>query len=82
MAEKEFAAAAHNARQWRHHRHRGIDGSQVICSSWILAGNQKIFCSGWQAEIVEGVTLAIALSTQLHITMTIQRHTYPLADLL
>ena len=38
--------------------------------------------SGWQAEIVRGVTLAIALSTQLHITMTIQRHTYPVAVLL
>jgi len=45
----------------------GTDGSQVICSSQILAGRQKIFRSGWQAdsEIVESVTLAITFSTQL-----------------
>ena len=77
-----FAAAAQNARLWRHHRYRGTDGPRVICSSQILAGSQLSFRSGWQAEIVEGVTLAIALSTQLHITMMIQRHTYPLAVLL
>jgi len=49
--------AAQNARWWLHHQYRGTDGSQVICLSQILAGRQKIFRSGWQAEIVEGVTL-------------------------
>ena len=47
----------------------------------ILAGSQKIFAVGGKQKLW-GVTLAIALSTQLHITMTIQRLTYPVAVLL